>query len=156
MNKIISEIEKSQMKKKVTSFTVGDTIKVFFKILEGDKERMQAFQGVVISRKGSGVSEAVTLRRISYGEGVERVFLLHSPKVGKIELIKTGSTGRAKLYYLRDKVGKKAKLKNEQHVASVSAGDTAVPEEVSESENPVSEKPGAAAETPKKEKNSKE
>ena len=87
MNKIISEIEKSQMKKKIPLFTVGDTIKVLFKILEGDKERMQAFQGVVISRKSAGINEAVTLRRISYGEGVERVFLLHSPKVGKIELI---------------------------------------------------------------------
>ncbi len=119
MNKIISEIEKSQMKKKIPMFTVGDTIKVLFKILEGDKERMQAFQGVVISRKSTGINEAVTLRRISYGEGVERVFLLHSPKVGKIERIKTGSTGKAKLYYLRDKVGKKARLKNEQHVAGM-------------------------------------
>ncbi|MCK9554293.1 50S ribosomal protein L19 [bacterium] len=128
MNKIISEIEKSQMKKKIPLFTVGDTIKVLFKILEGDKERMQAFQGVVISRKSAGINEAVTLRRISYGEGVERVFLLHSPKVGKIELIKTGSTGRAKLYYLRDKVGKKARLKNEQHVAGMAEENSLVSE----------------------------
>ncbi|MBN2191081.1 MAG: 50S ribosomal protein L19 [Candidatus Aureabacteria bacterium] len=154
MNKIISEIEKSQMKKKIPPFTVGDTIKVLFKILEGDKERMQAFQGVVISRKSTGINEAVTLRRISYGEGVERVFLLHSPKVGKIEIIKTGSTGRAKLYYLRDKVGKKARLKNEQHVAGMAEEDSLVTGDIAGSGAPEPVKPEAKA--PEKEKAGKE
>ncbi len=124
MSNIIKEIEKSQVKSRILPFTVGDTIKVSFKILEGDKERLQAFQGTVIARKGSGINEAVTLRRMSHGEGVERVFLLNSPKVGKIQLIKTGSTRRAKLYYLRDKVGKKARLKDEKHVAGLVEEDT--------------------------------
>ena len=90
---------------------VGNTIKIWVKIREGERERLQAFEGTVIARKGSGVSETFTVRRVSYGVGVERVFPVHSPKVDKIELIRTGKVRRSKLYYLRDRVGKAAKVK---------------------------------------------
>ena len=90
---------------------VGNTIKVWVKIREGERERLQAFEGTVIARKGSGVSETFTVRRVSYGVGVERVFPVHSPNVDKIELIRTGKVRRSKLYYLRDRVGKAAKVK---------------------------------------------
>ena len=90
---------------------VGNTIKIWVKIREGERERLQAFEGTVIARKGSGVSETFTVRRVSYGVGVERVFPVHSPNVDKIELIRTGKVRRSKLYYLRDRVGKAAKVK---------------------------------------------
>ena len=90
---------------------VGNTIKIWVKIREGERERLQAFEGTVIARKGSGVSETFTVRRVSYGVGVERVFPVHSPNVDKIELIRAGKVRRSKLYYLRDRVGKAAKVK---------------------------------------------
>ena len=92
---------------------IGDTVRVDVKIREGEKERIQAFEGTVIARKGSGVSETFTVRRVSYGVGVERVFPVHSPNVDKIELIRTGKVRRSKLYYLRDRVGKAAKVKQQ-------------------------------------------
>ena len=92
---------------------VGNTIKIWVKIREGERERLQAFEGTVIARKGSGVSETFTVRRVSYGVGVERVFPIHSPNVDKIELIRTGKVRRSKLYYLRDRVGKAAKVKQQ-------------------------------------------
>lgn len=92
---------------------VGNTIKVWVKIREGERERLQAFEGTVIARKGSGVSETFTVRRVSYGVGVERVFPIHSPNVDKVELIRTGKVRRSKLYYLRDRVGKAAKVKQQ-------------------------------------------
>lgn len=90
---------------------VGNTIKIWVKIREGERERLQAFEGTVIARKGSGVSETFTVRRVSYGVGVERVFPIHSPNVDKVELIRAGKVRRSKLYYLRDRVGKAAKVK---------------------------------------------
>ena len=92
---------------------VGNTIKIWVKIREGERERLQAFEGTVIARKGSGVSETFTVRRVSYGVGVERVFPIHSPNVDKIELIRTGKVRRSKLYYLRDRVGKASKVKEQ-------------------------------------------
>ncbi len=92
-------------------FQIGDTIRVHYKIKEGDKERIQLFSGTVIARKGSGVTESITVRRISYGEGVERVFPLSSPNIDKIEIERHGKVRRAKLYYLRDLAGKKARIK---------------------------------------------
>lgn len=92
---------------------VGNTIKIWVKIREGERERLQAFEGTVIARKGSGVSETFTVRRVSYGVGVERVFPIHSPNVDKIELIRTGKVRRSKLYYLRNRVGKSAKVKQQ-------------------------------------------
>jgi len=108
MSDIISKIDSEQLKSDVTAFRVGDTIKVHTRVIEGDKERIQIFAGIVIARKGSGLNEAFTVRKISYGEGVERVFPLHSPKVAKIEVTKQGKVRRARLHYLRSRQGKEA------------------------------------------------
>jgi len=108
MSNIISKIEAEQTKKEVASFNVGDTVKVHTRVIEGDKERIQIFAGIVIARKGSSLNEAFTVRKISYGEGVERVFPLHSPKVAKIEVTKPGRVRRARLHYLRGRQGKEA------------------------------------------------
>ena len=106
--KVISE---SSMKKEVPAFNVGDTIKVHVKIQEGDKSRIQVFEGTVIAKKHGGVNETFTVRRVAHGCGIERVFPLHSPVVEKVEVIRRGKVRRAKLYYLRDRVGKAAKVK---------------------------------------------
>ena len=105
MNPIIQEITANQVKANVTSFKVGDGVKVHTKVREGDKERVQIFAGVVIARKGSGIHETFTVRRISYGEGVERVFPVNSPNIEKIEVEKNSEIGKARLYYLRDRTG---------------------------------------------------
>ena len=105
-------IAQDSLKENVSeAIKVGNTIKIWVKIREGERERLQAFEGTIIARKGSGVSETFTVRRVSYGVGVERVFPVHSPNVDKIELIRTGKVRRSKLYYLRDRVGKAAKVK---------------------------------------------
>ncbi len=106
----IKSVEQKYLKKDIAQFNVGDTVKVYMKIVEEGKTRIQAFEGVVIGRKGSGIRQTFTVRRISYGEGVEKVFQLHSPAVEKIEVVKKGSVKRAKLYYLRKKIGKKTKI----------------------------------------------
>lgn len=98
-------------KKEVPQFNIGDTVRVHVKVIEGDKERIQPFEGVVISRKGSGIRETFMVRKVSFGIGVERIFPLHSPTINKIEVIRRGSVRRAKLYYLRSKKGKAAKIK---------------------------------------------
>ena len=114
MSKIdLDMIEKEQMRLDLPEFTPGDTIKVFFKIIEGEKERTQPFEGVVIAIKGGNNRKSVTVRKVSYSVGVERTFPLHSPRVEKIEIKKGGRVRRAKLYYLRDRIGKSAKLKEE-------------------------------------------
>ena len=110
-NVILNAIEKPQMKSEITNFRVGDTIKVHAKVVEGDKERIQVFEGIVIGRQGSGMRESVRVRKLSYGVGVERLFPLHSPMVDKIELAKEGKIRRAKLYYLRDLRGRAARIK---------------------------------------------
>ena len=106
-------IAQDSLKSEVPVIEIGDTVKVHVKIREGDKERIQLFEGTVIARKGSGVSETFTVRRVSYGVGVERVFPLHSPNVAKVELVRHGRVRRSKLYYLRDRVGKAAKVKEQ-------------------------------------------
>jgi len=113
MNKM-KELEKGLMKKKTPDFNVGDTVKVFVKIQEGDKSRLQAFEGIVIGKKGAGIQESFTVRRISYGEGVERVFQLHSPAVDSVTVIKKGKVKKAKLYYLRGKIGKHTKVEEKR------------------------------------------
>ncbi len=105
---IINKIEQEQLKDDVTDFNVGDTVKVHTRVIEGGKERIQLFQGLCIGRKGSGVNAAFTIRKISYGEGVERVFPVHTPRIAKIEVMARGKVRRAKLNYLRDRVGKSA------------------------------------------------
>ena len=107
---IIDKIEQEQLKTDVTSFHVGDSVKVHCRVVEGGKERIQIFEGLVIARKGSGINAAFTVRKISYGEGVERVFPVHTPRIAKIEVTNRGKVRRAKLHYLRERVGKRALL----------------------------------------------
>jgi large subunit ribosomal protein L19 len=108
MNQIIDAIEKEQHKGEVTQFSVGDSVRVHTRVVEGDKERVQIFAGIVIGRKGRGLNETFTVRRISYGEGVERVFPLHSPRIAKVEVEQQGRARRARLNYLRTRKGKEA------------------------------------------------
>jgi large subunit ribosomal protein L19 len=105
---VLNKIESEQLKPEVTSFAVGDTVKVHTRVIEGDKERIQIYSGIVIGRKGAGINANFTVRRVSYGEGVERVFPLHSPRVAKIEVERRGAVRRAKLNYLRNRKGKAA------------------------------------------------
>lgn len=107
----LKQIAADSMKAEPAKFEIGDTVRVDVKIREGDRERIQAFEGTVIARKGSGVGETFTVRRVSYGVGVERVFPLHSPNVADVKVIRHGKIRRSKLYYLRDRVGKAAKVK---------------------------------------------
>jgi len=107
----LKSIAQDQLKTEVPVITIGNTVKVHVKIREGERERVQAFEGTIIARNGSGVSETFTVRRVSYGVGVERVFPLHSPNVVRVEHVRAGKVRRAKLYYLRDRVGKSAKVK---------------------------------------------
>ena len=111
MKGLVEAIEKEGMKTEVPVFNVGDTVKVGFKVIEGTKERIQNFEGVVIAKKHGGIRESFTVRRLSFGVGVERTFPLHSPKIASITVVKRGKVRRAKLFYLRDRVGKKAKVK---------------------------------------------
>ena len=104
-------IAQDSLKAEKPSFEIGDTIRIGVKIREGERERIQEFEGTVIAKNGSGISETFTVRRVSYGVGVERVFPVHSPNVAKVELVRNGKVRRSKLYYLRDRVGKSAKVK---------------------------------------------
>ena len=108
---IIKAIEAKQIKENAENFNVGDTVKVYFKIVEGTSERVQGFEGIVIAKNNSGIRKTFTVRKISYGVGVERIVPLHSPRIEKIEVLRRGKVRRAKLYYLRDRVGKRAKVK---------------------------------------------
>jgi large subunit ribosomal protein L19 len=108
---IIKAIEAEQMKENAENFNVGDTVKVFFKIIEGTTERIQVFEGLVIAKNNSGIRRTFIVRKISYGVGVERIFPLHSPRIEKIVVVRKGRVRRAKLYYIRDRVGKAAKVK---------------------------------------------
>ncbi len=108
---MIKAFTNEQLKQEVPQFNVGDTVRVHNKIVEGTRERIQLFEGTVIAKKNGGISETFTVRRISYGVGVEKTFPLHSPRVEKVEVVRTGKVRRAKLYYLRDRVGKAAKVK---------------------------------------------
>jgi large subunit ribosomal protein L19 len=103
----------SQLKEKLPQISIGDVVKVYVKIKEGERERVQIFEGTIISRRGGGISESFTVRRVSYGVGVERVFPIHSPNVDKVEVVRRGKVRRCKLYYLRGRVGKAAKVKEQ-------------------------------------------
>lgn len=107
-------VEQAQLRDDVPEFSPGDTVKVHVKVVEGNRERVQIFQGVVIARKGAGVRETFTVRKLSFGVGVERIFPVHSPIIDKIERVSRGDVRRAKLYYLRDRVGKAAKVKEKR------------------------------------------
>ena len=111
MNSIIAAINQENVKTSIPQFSVGDTVKVMVKVIEGDRERLQAFEGIVIARKHGGISETFTVRRLSFGVGVEKTFPIHSPKVADIQVVRRGKVRRAKLYYLRARTGKAAKVK---------------------------------------------
>jgi len=111
---IIENIERQQLREGIPQFKAGDTVKVHFKVIEGSRHRIQVFQGIVIKRQGQGVRETFTVRKQSFGVGVERTFPVHSPKIEKIEVLVIGDVRRAKLYYLRQKVGKKARVREKQ------------------------------------------
>lgn len=111
MNEIIRSLEREQLRSDIPTFNVGDTVRVFVKVVEGSRERLQAFEGTVIARRNGSIRETFTVRRVSYGIGVERTFPLHSPRVDRIEVIRRGKVRRAKLYYLRERSGKAAKIK---------------------------------------------
>jgi len=111
MHKLIKEIEQEQLKEAPPTFNIGDTVRVHAKIVEGSKERIQVFEGVVLKRQNGGVRETFTVRRLSYGVGVEKTWPLHSPRVDRVEVVRRGIVRRAKLFYLRDRIGKAAKVK---------------------------------------------
>ena len=112
MNEIIRALEREQLRSDIPAFRVGDTVRVFVKVVEGSRERLQAFEGTVIARRNGSARETFTVRRTSYGVGVERTFPLHSPRLDHIEVIRRGKVRRAKLYYLRERSGKAAKVKD--------------------------------------------
>ena len=122
---LLDKIESDQFRKESMDFAVGDTVRVHTKVVEGDKERIQVFSGVVIGRRGHGLNEMFTVRRISYGEGVERVFPIHSPRVEKVEVERKGRTRRAKLTYLRKRLGKGATLVKEKETRVTAAAEPA-------------------------------
>ena len=111
MSEIIRSIEKAQLRTDLPEFGIGDTIRVWVKVVEGDRERLQAFEGTVIAKRNGSVRETFTVRRVSYGIGVERTFLLHSPRLDSIKVVRTGKVRRSKLYYLRGLTGKAARIK---------------------------------------------
>ncbi|MDX6411069.1 MAG: large subunit ribosomal protein [Gaiellaceae bacterium] len=155
MSKIIEDLERAQLREGIPQFKAGDTVRVHFQVIEGERRRLQVFEGVVIKRQGAGVRETFTVRKQSFGVGVERTFPLHSPKIEKIEVGAIGDVNRAKLYYLRDRVGKKARIreirqdtpkqKGPKTTAPQVVEPVAEPEPVAEAE-PVDAPEAAAAE----------
>jgi large subunit ribosomal protein L19 len=143
MSKVIETLERAQLRDNIPKFKAGDTVRVHFKVIEGQRQRIQVFEGVVIKRQGSGARETFTVRKQSFGVGVERTFPLHTPKIEKIEVAAVGDINRAKLYYLRGKVGKKARIRElRQDVVRGPKGAAQQPAEPEVAESDVS------AETP--------
>jgi large subunit ribosomal protein L19 len=125
MSNVIQALEQRQLRKDRPQFKAGDTVRVHFRVIEGSRSRIQVFEGIVIKRQGAGARETFTVRKQSFGVGVERTFPLHSPKVERIEVVQVGDVSRAKLYYLRKKVGKKARVRAKQYGGRVSSTDAA-------------------------------
>ena len=128
MSKIIEELERAQLRSGIPQFKAGDTVRVHFQVIEGERRRIQVFEGVVIKRQGAGSRETFTVRKQSFGVGVERTFPVHSPKIEKIERTAVGDVNRAKLYYLRGRVGKKARIREIRQDRSKAAAEAVVPE----------------------------
>jgi large subunit ribosomal protein L19 len=141
MSKTIELLERRQLRKDRPRFKAGDTVRVHFQVIEGQRRRIQVFEGIVIKRQGAGVRETFTVRKQSFGVGVERTFPLHSPKIEKIDVTQIGDVNRAKLYYLREKVGKKARVRAVQRRDKLSSLDAAeeTVDQLEESEEPVAE-----------------
>ena len=140
MSKVIESIERAQIRADIPRFKAGDTVRVHFKVIEGQRARIQVFEGIVLKRQGAGARESFTVRKQSFGVGVERTFPLHSPKIEKIEVAAIGDVNRAKLYYLRGKVGRKARVRelrqDRARGARAAEPQEAAPSEVSEAETP--------------------
>jgi large subunit ribosomal protein L19 len=148
MSNVIESIERAQLRDGIPQFKAGDTVRVHFQVIEGQRRRVQVFEGIVIKRQGAGARETFTVRKQSFGVGVERTFPLHSPKIERIEVVAIGDVRRAKLYYLREKVGKKARVREKQQrpgaaAAAAAASAPATAEAVSE---PATEDAPAATE----------
>jgi large subunit ribosomal protein L19 len=129
MSKVIQALEQRQLRNDLPQFKAGDTAKVHFRVIEGSRSRIQVFEGTVIKRQGAGVRETFTVRKQSFGVGVERTFPLHSPKIDRIEIVQVGDVNRAKLYYLRKKVGKKARVRAKQYGGVVFSSDASSTDE---------------------------
>ena len=140
MSKVIETLERAQVRVEIPRFKAGDTVRVHFKVIEGQRARIQVFEGIVLKRQGAGARETFTVRKQSFGIGVERTFPLHSPKIERIEVAAIGDVNRAKLYYLRGKVGKKARVRELRQDgargARAAAQQEVAPSEVSETETP--------------------
>ena len=143
MSKVIETLERAQLRDNIPKFKAGDTVRVHFKVIEGQRQRIQVFEGVVIKRQGSGARETFTVRKQSFGVGVERTFPLHTPKIEKIEVAAVGDINRAKLYYLRGKVGKKARIRElrQDVVRAPKGAKPAEPPEPEVAESDVSAEP---------------
>jgi large subunit ribosomal protein L19 len=128
MSNVIETLERRQLRDGLPQFKAGDTVRVHFRVIEGQRSRVQVFEGIVIKRQGAGARETFTVRKQSFGVGVERTFPLHSPKVERIEVVSIGDVNRAKLYYLRKKVGKKARVREKQQRERVAPAAASAPE----------------------------
>ena len=148
MSDVIEQLERAQLRDGLPQFKAGDTVRVHFRVIEGQRRRIQVFEGIVIKRQGSGARETFTVRKQSFGVGVERTFPLHSPKIEKIEVVAIGDVNRAKLYYLRGKVGKKARVRERRYGAGAAAATRAAAEksEPATEEAPAAEEPEDAPE----------
>ena len=151
MNRVIQSLEQRQLRTNLPPFKAGDTVRVHFQVIEGQRRRVQVFEGIVIKRQGAGVRETFTVRKQSFGVGVERTFPVHSPKIERIEVVAIGDVNRAKLYYLRGKVGKRARVRAKRGVAlpeseALVGQPAAEPEEEAEVEDPLEEIPEPEAE----------
>ncbi len=155
MSKVIEQLERAQLREDLPQFKAGDTVRVHFQVIEGQRRRTQVFEGIVIKRQGAGVRETFTVRKQSFGVGVERTFPVHSPKIDKIEVAAVGDVNRAKLYYLRKKVGKKARVREKRFAGTKSAAATEAarvatePEDVEEPEAEAAEAEPVEAEAEK-------
>ena len=142
MSNVIEQLERRQLRSDLPRFKAGDTVRVHFRVIEGQRQRIQVFEGIVIKRQGSGARETFTVRKQSFGVGVERTFPLHSPKIDRIEVVAIGDVNRAKLYYLRGKVGKKARVREKRYGAGVPArGAAAAKSEPAAEEAPTATEP---------------
>jgi large subunit ribosomal protein L19 len=135
MSKIIESLERAQLRRDLPQFKAGDTVRVHFKVIEGQRQRIQVFEGIVIKRQGAGSRETFTVRKQSFGIGVERTFPLHSPKIDKIEVTAIGDVNRAKLYYLRGKVGRKARVRERRYGPGAAAASARVETTVAATED---------------------
>ena len=143
MSDVIETLERAQLRDGLPKFKAGDTVRVHFRVIEGQRSRIQVFEGIVLKRQGSGARETFTVRKQSFGVGVERTFPLHSPKIDKIEVVAIGDVSRAKLYYLRGKVGKKARVREKRYGAGAAAANAAA---VAAKSEPAAEEAPAAPE----------